>query len=410
MTKDELIGRLRHHEGEDFEFKEVTGSVPRSAYKTVSAFANTRGGTIVFGIRDHGTTQEPEIVGIEDPNRVRDDFLNALQSKGLGEHVEKADIIGAAGRSLLAFRIGEAETAQKPVCVDGKRDEAYLRKGASDCRCTDNEYDRLVVAREMLKSGNARTEPERYAAGSARIQDLWRSTRVPKQPNDAMTWLRTVWVTGRPAGPPVLDEVQRSCDDLVTGLLDAAFRYFPGGEETRKKPYREDRHLRLVRGDSETLYPEEVVLEFRIFPDGAIVTSESVAGEAMEFGEPRNIDPWRLHRALVNAMRGVREIWKVVDKNIVTEHRMFDVQLRNVGRRVLGKDIGRAPVRPFPMAPCPENPVRVFDGPKVWKFSEGEEMRRLVVQVVSVIEERFKSWGVRGEGHPFFGQRWWVDR
>lgn len=403
MTKDELIRRLPHHEGEDLEFKEVKGSPPKSAYKTVSAFANTRGGTIVFGIRDHGTTREPEIVGIKDPNRVRDEFLNALHSRELGDHAKTPNVIDVHGKSLLAFRIDEAEAAQKPVCVGGNRDEAYLRKGSSDHRCTDNEYNRLVVAREMLKSGNARPESERYAAGSARIQDLWRSTRVPKQPNGAMTWLRTVWVTGRPAGPPVLDEVQRSCDDLVTDLLDAAFRYFPGGEETQKKAYREGRHLRLVRGDSETLYPEEVVLEFRIFPDGAIVTSESVAGEAMEFGEPRNIDPWPVYRALVNAMRGVREIWKIVDKSIVTEHPMFDIQLRNVGRRVLGKDTRRAPVRPFPIAPCPEDPVRVFDGPKVWQFSEGEAMCRLVDQVVSVIEEKFKSWGERGEGHPLFG-------
>lgn len=406
MTRDELIRRLPHHEGEDLEFKEVKGSAPKSAYKTVSAFANTRGGTIVFGIRDHGTTREPEIVGINDPNRVRDDFLNALQSRELGDHAKTPNVIDVDGKSLLAFRIDEAEAAQKPVCVGGNRDEAYLRKGSSDHRCSNREYDRLVLERERPRSGTARTEPDRYAAGSSRIQNLWRSTSVPTQPNGAMTWLRTVWVTGRPAGPPVLDEVQRSCDDLVTDLLDAAFRYFPGGEETQKKAYRENRHLRLVRGDSETLYPEEVVLEFRIFPDGAIVTSESVAGEAMEFGEPRNIDPWRLYRALVNAMRGVGEIWKIVDKSIVTEHPMFDIQLRNVSRRVLGKDTGRAPVRPFPIAPCPEDPVRVFDGPKVWPFSEGEAMRRLVDQVVSVIEEKFKSWGVRGEGHPHFGQRW----
>ena len=49
MTQDELIELLNAHEWRDVEFKEAQRAVPRDAYETVSAFANTDGGRLVFG-------------------------------------------------------------------------------------------------------------------------------------------------------------------------------------------------------------------------------------------------------------------------------------------------------------------------------------------------------------------------
>ena len=51
MTQDELIELLNAHEWRDVEFKEAQRAVPRNAYETVSAFANTEGGHLVFGVK-----------------------------------------------------------------------------------------------------------------------------------------------------------------------------------------------------------------------------------------------------------------------------------------------------------------------------------------------------------------------
>ncbi len=51
MTRDQLLTRLRGRETEDFEVKTAANEVPEDAYSTVSAFANTSGGWIVFGVR-----------------------------------------------------------------------------------------------------------------------------------------------------------------------------------------------------------------------------------------------------------------------------------------------------------------------------------------------------------------------
>lgn len=44
MKKQELIKKLQDIEWQDFEVKEAKSAVPKSSWKTVSAFCNTAGG------------------------------------------------------------------------------------------------------------------------------------------------------------------------------------------------------------------------------------------------------------------------------------------------------------------------------------------------------------------------------
>ena len=64
MTLEELKQHLRRYEWRDIEFKEATFAVPNNAYESVSAFANTEGGWIVFGVKKKNA--EFEILGVAD--------------------------------------------------------------------------------------------------------------------------------------------------------------------------------------------------------------------------------------------------------------------------------------------------------------------------------------------------------
>ena len=77
MTLDELKQRLDRYEWSDVEFKAARSDVPRDAYKTVSAFANTGGGHLVFGIEQNGKLFQ--IVGVADVDKVQNDFLSVLR-------------------------------------------------------------------------------------------------------------------------------------------------------------------------------------------------------------------------------------------------------------------------------------------------------------------------------------------
>ncbi len=51
MDKTRLLEVLKGHEWSDVGFKRAQKGVPDSAYKTVSAFASTGGGWLVFGVQ-----------------------------------------------------------------------------------------------------------------------------------------------------------------------------------------------------------------------------------------------------------------------------------------------------------------------------------------------------------------------
>ena len=53
MTKEELLSRLNGEEWNDFEVKEAKNEIPKNACETVSAFSNSYGGWIVFGIKEN---------------------------------------------------------------------------------------------------------------------------------------------------------------------------------------------------------------------------------------------------------------------------------------------------------------------------------------------------------------------
>lgn len=77
MTRDELIAALNSIEWSDVEFKEATWDVPKSALSTVSAFANTEGGHIVFGVKD--TNGMFKVTGVVGADKLQNTFLGQVR-------------------------------------------------------------------------------------------------------------------------------------------------------------------------------------------------------------------------------------------------------------------------------------------------------------------------------------------
>ncbi|MDD2589548.1 MAG: ATP-binding protein [Fermentimonas sp.] len=68
MTKAELITRITEIEWEDFEVKTAASEIPKSSWETVSAFANTNGGWLIFGIKQIGNSFE--ITGVNNAEKI----------------------------------------------------------------------------------------------------------------------------------------------------------------------------------------------------------------------------------------------------------------------------------------------------------------------------------------------------
>lgn len=136
MTKDELIARLKDIEWEDFEVKEAQNKLPDNVWETVSAFSNTSGGWIVFGIKQKGKFFE--IQGVNDGEKIESDFLNTLRS---GQKINTR--ILAEGRKyiiddklVLAFHI--PSSSMKPIYVNNPIN-TFIRSGSGDRRASEGE-------------------------------------------------------------------------------------------------------------------------------------------------------------------------------------------------------------------------------------------------------------------------------
>ena len=79
MTKEELLQKLTEIEWDDFECKAAQEKLPEDVWATVSAFSNTSGGWIVFGINQKG--KRFEIQGVNNGEKTESDFLNTLRTQ-----------------------------------------------------------------------------------------------------------------------------------------------------------------------------------------------------------------------------------------------------------------------------------------------------------------------------------------
>lgn len=141
MTRDELIEKLKGFEWTDVEFKEAARDVPKDAWSTVSAFSNTAGGALVFGVRY--SNGKHEIVGVIEVDKVQNDFLSTIRS---GQKLNRAisikeSLIKEGEATLLVFHIPEARRQEKPIYLHGDIKQTFIRRGGGDERCRTEEIE-----------------------------------------------------------------------------------------------------------------------------------------------------------------------------------------------------------------------------------------------------------------------------
>lgn len=109
----------------------------RAVLKTIAAFLNTNGGTLVIGVDDHGNPLGLDHDGFPDEDRMALHLSNLVSAR-LGAGVwGNIDIEFASyqGRRILVIRCTQSST---PIFV-GEDDEFYVRAGPTTRRLTPRE-------------------------------------------------------------------------------------------------------------------------------------------------------------------------------------------------------------------------------------------------------------------------------
>ncbi len=137
MTSEEFERLINQREGETLEFKREM-PVSSDLAKLVTAFYNTRGGVIVFGVEDE--TRRP--VGVTNPQGIEEGVNNILRARCSLDVIPTIEFVSYQGKEFVVVTCPQGR--HKPYLVSGET-RPYIRVGSSNRRAQDEEVRRLYV-------------------------------------------------------------------------------------------------------------------------------------------------------------------------------------------------------------------------------------------------------------------------
>ena len=161
VTPDSLWDLLKYGERITLECKKAESNVPNSVWETYSAFANTAGGTIIFGIEEHNKEKDPEkrftISSIENPQaRIKEFWDNINNSKKVNVNILRDSDVGTCeinGKTIIWIEVPQADYTQKPIYINGNPiSGTYKRDFEGDYHCKEDEIKAMV--RDSKDDGN----------------------------------------------------------------------------------------------------------------------------------------------------------------------------------------------------------------------------------------------------------------
>lgn len=115
-------------------------SKPKSWLKTVSAFANSKGGTLFFGIRDADQAR----VGLADIHSVSEKITELINARIQPCPRYEQIVLRENEKDFLAVKVGDGPTTPYYYTQEGTR-EAFVRKGNQSVVATSYELNRLIM-------------------------------------------------------------------------------------------------------------------------------------------------------------------------------------------------------------------------------------------------------------------------
>lgn len=143
---DQLLTRLQERESLELEFKAAKRELPASFWPTVSAFANTHGGWIVFGIDE---SADPPIVGMDNPEKMLQQIRDLMRNAQKIDHPvcgpTDVGIEPISTMSVVVARVPAVAHRARPVFINGNPySGTYVRRYTGDYRCSRSEVDRMI--------------------------------------------------------------------------------------------------------------------------------------------------------------------------------------------------------------------------------------------------------------------------
>lgn len=150
-------------EAEELECKlaagrDGNGQIPNDLWLTYSAFANTRGGVIILGVKE--VDRKFQLVGLRNAEKMRSDIFNLLNNRQKvsanlldGSKVQTATI---DDRCILILDVPRAGRKHQPVFINGNPLTGTYRRSDEGDRLCDGEMVRRMLAEQVEDSRDNR--------------------------------------------------------------------------------------------------------------------------------------------------------------------------------------------------------------------------------------------------------------
>lgn len=136
-----------YREDNQLEVKAAQGGLPDALWESYSAFANTDGGCILLGVKEHADGSL-YAAGLKDAEKLKMDFWNAVNNRQkisvnlMTERRVRVETV--AGKDILVLEVPRADRSARPVFKGlDPRNGTYRRNGSGDYRCSLEEVSAL---------------------------------------------------------------------------------------------------------------------------------------------------------------------------------------------------------------------------------------------------------------------------
>ena len=167
MTTTDIKDLMLYGERINIEYKEASGDLPKSLWETYSAFANTIGGVIVLGIKEHRNRYDEErfeIKGVADADKMLKTFWDTINSDKVSRNIlfdHDVECIEHEGKTLIAIHVPMANYTMRPVYINKNLlSGSFKRNYEGDYHCTDEEVRSML--RDANENGNDGLMLENY--------------------------------------------------------------------------------------------------------------------------------------------------------------------------------------------------------------------------------------------------------
>ena len=160
LNTETIFDLLKYGEKIDLECKKAESNLPKSIWETYSSFANTNGGTILFGITENINETELSkrftFTNIENADKIISDFWNTLNSDKVNVNILTDSNVSKHiidGKTIISIEVPQATYKHKPVYINGNPLKgSFKRNHEGDYHCTEDEVKAML--RDASDSGN----------------------------------------------------------------------------------------------------------------------------------------------------------------------------------------------------------------------------------------------------------------